>query len=150
MEATAYSIYQEELEYPYSAIKRDRMLSLGNVSAPPVLNLGMRFSSVSGGYSSLIDPPRRFSYGGRSHGGRSYGNRGHRKSTSDSSRILNKYNMGESFQTDDFFLESDGEEADDEFEQITTTAEIGYPNSFLSVPGKVIIINIFLILMKIF
>lgn len=46
--------------------------------------------------------------------------------------------MGESFGQDDYFPESDGEEADDEFDQFTTTADVGYPpGNFLSVPGRV-------------
>lgn len=44
MVATGMSIYPDE----YDAIlyRRQRMLSLGNVSAPPMLNRGYRFSSV--------------------------------------------------------------------------------------------------------
>ncbi|XP_055612552.1 serine-rich adhesin for platelets-like, partial [Uranotaenia lowii] len=128
IEATAFSLLQEELHVNYPGLKRDRLLSLGNVSAPPLLNRNSRFSSISGGYSSLLNPPRRYSYAS---------SRGHRNSVSVSSRILSAYNMGESFGQDDYFLESDGEEADDEFDQFTTTADVGYPpGNFLSVPGR--------------
>ncbi|XP_065078276.1 uncharacterized protein LOC135701411 [Ochlerotatus camptorhynchus] len=128
IEATAFSLLQEELYINYPGLKRDRLLSLGNVSAPPMLNRNSRFSSVAGGYSSLLNPPRRYSYAS---------SRGHRNSVSVSSRILSAYNMGESFGQDDYFPESDGEEADDEFDQFTTTADVGYPpGNFLSVPGR--------------
>lgn len=129
IEATAFSLLQEELHINYPGLKRDRLLSLGNVSAPPMLNRNSRFSSVGGGYSSLLNPPRRYSYAS---------SRGHRNSVSVSSRILSAYNMGESFGQDDYFPESDGEEADDEFDQFTTTADVGYPpGNFLVVPGRV-------------
>ncbi|XP_062705704.1 serine-rich adhesin for platelets isoform X2 [Aedes albopictus] len=128
IEATAFSLLQEELHINYPGLKRDRLLSLGNVSAPPMLNRNSRFSSVGGGYSSLLNPPRRYSYAS---------SRGHRNSVSVSSRILSAYNMGESFGQDDYFPESDGEEADDEFDQFTTTADVGYPpGNFLAVPGR--------------
>ncbi|XP_062552410.1 uncharacterized protein LOC134217625 [Armigeres subalbatus] len=128
IEATAFSLLQEELHINYPGLKRDRLLSLGNVSAPPMLNRNSRFSSVGGGYSSLLNPPRRYSYAS---------SRGHRNSVSVSSRILSAYNMGESFGQDDYFPESDGEEADDEFDQFTTTADVGYPpGNFLVVPGR--------------
>ncbi|XP_055916397.1 serine-rich adhesin for platelets isoform X2 [Eupeodes corollae] len=106
MEATGMSIYPDE----YDAIlyRRQRMLSLGNVSAPPVLHRGYRFSSVGGGgYSSLLEPPRRYSY---SYGG------GRRKSGSESSRVLTNYPMGSSFGTDDYFMETDDELENPEFE----------------------------------
>ena len=46
--------------------------------------------------------------------------------------------MGGSFGQDDYLPESEDEEAEeDEFEAMTTTAESGYPNNFLSVPNKV-------------
>lgn len=46
--------------------------------------------------------------------------------------------MGGSFGIDEYFLETDGDEADDEFDQLTTTtAEYGKPCSYLSVPPKV-------------
>ncbi|XP_055644885.1 uncharacterized protein LOC129780539 isoform X2 [Toxorhynchites rutilus septentrionalis] len=128
IEATAFSLLQEELHINYPGLKRERLMSLGNVSAPPMLNRNHRFSSVSGGYSSLLNPPRRYSYAS---------SRGHRNSVSVSSRVLSAYNMGESFGQEDYFLESDGEEADDEFDQYTTTADVGYPTgNFLVVPGK--------------
>ncbi|XP_035773398.1 uncharacterized protein LOC118456603 isoform X2 [Anopheles albimanus] len=127
IEATAFSLLQEELNINYPGLQRDRLLSLGNVSAPPMLSRGRRMSSISGGYSSLLNPSRRFSYSST---------RGHRNSVSVSSRVLSAYNMGGSFGQDDYVLESDGEEADDEFDQFTTTAEIGFPTNYLSVPSK--------------
>ncbi|KFB42836.1 hypothetical protein ZHAS_00010648 [Anopheles sinensis] len=127
IEATAFSLLQEELNINYPGLQRDRLLSLGNVSAPPMLSRGRRMSSISGGYSSLLNPSRRFSYSST---------RGHRNSVSVSSRVLSAYNMGGSFGQDDYVMESDGEEADDEFDQFTTTAEIGYPSNYLSVPNK--------------
>nr|XP_040235170.2 uncharacterized protein LOC120957177 [Anopheles coluzzii]XP_049464854.1 uncharacterized protein LOC120957177 [Anopheles coluzzii] len=127
IEATAFSLLQEELNINYPGLQRDRLLSLGNISAPPMLSRGRRMSSISGGYSSLLNPSRRFSYSST---------RGHRNSVSVSSRVLSAYNMGGSFGQDDYVLESDGEEADDEFDQFTTTAEIGYPSNYLSVPNK--------------
>lgn len=46
------------------------------------------------------------------------------------------YHLNDNYsnQNENFFNETDGEEADDEFEQFTTTAEIAYQQSFLSVP----------------
>ncbi|XP_058452702.1 serine-rich adhesin for platelets isoform X2 [Malaya genurostris] len=130
IEATAFSLLQEELSMNYPGMKRDRLHSLGNVSAPPSLNRSYRFASVGGGYSSLLNPPRRYSYAS---------SRAHRNSVSVSSRVLSAYNMGDSFGQDDYFLESDGEEADDEFDQYTTTADVGYPTgNYLMVPGRAI------------
>jgi hypothetical protein len=129
-EATAFSLCKDDLDFPIEdhEIIRERMLSLGNVSAPPVLHRNFRFSSITG-YSSLIEPHRRFSYNEKFR----------RQSTSESqsSRILSAYRMGDSFGTDDYFIESDGEEADDEFEQFTTTADIAQQSNLLVVPGKV-------------
>ncbi|XP_053692484.1 serine-rich adhesin for platelets [Sabethes cyaneus] len=128
IEATAFSLLQEELHVNYPGLKRDRLMSLGNVSAPPMLNRNSRFSSIGGGYSSLLNPQRRYSYAS---------SRSHRNSVSVSSRILSAYNMGDSFGQDDYFLESDGEEADDEFDQYTTTVDVGYPpGNYLMVPGR--------------
>uniref|UniRef100_A0A1I8PGC6 Uncharacterized protein n=1 Tax=Stomoxys calcitrans TaxID=35570 RepID=A0A1I8PGC6_STOCA len=118
MVATGMSIYPDE----YDAIlyRRQRMLSLGNVSAPPMLNRGFRFSSVGGGYSSLLEPPRRFSFssasGAMSMGGGSYvGSR--RRSGSETSRIFSNYPMGSSFGTDDYFVETDDEFDNGDFQQ---------------------------------
>lgn len=72
-----------------------------------------------------MEPPRRFSYSGS-----------RRKSASESSRILSACPGGESFEIDEYLCTSDVEEVDDEFDQGTTTAELGY-HSFLNVPGKV-------------
>lgn len=103
------------------------------------------FMDISGGgYSSLLGPPtRRFSC---SESGR--------RSTSVSSRVLSAYPMGGSFGIDDYFQETDGDEGDDEFDQITaTSADAERPQIFLSVPHKVSIsqmisvlwINMFLV-----
>jgi hypothetical protein len=105
-------------------------VSLGNVSCPPYLvNPNLRFSSV-GGYSSLLEAPRRYS---------DTLGRNRRTSNSDSSRILSAYHLNDNYsnQNENFFNESEGdEEADDEFDQrfTTTTAEIAYPHGLLSVP----------------
>lgn len=72
-----------------------------------------------------MEPHRRFSYSGI-----------RRKSASESSRILSACQVGESFEIDEYLCTSDVEEVDDEFDQGTTTAEIGY-HGFLNVPGKV-------------
>lgn len=47
--------------------------------------------------------------------------------------------MGGSFGIDDYFIESDGDEADDEFDQITNSADVEeHPNQYhLSVQPKV-------------
>lgn len=59
-------------------------------------------------------PQRRFSYSGG----------GGRRSNSESSRVLSAYPMGGSFGIDDYFLETDGDEADDEFDQLTTSVDV--------------------------
>lgn len=109
MVATGMSIYPDE----YDAIiyRRQRLMSLGNVSAPPMLNCSFRFSSVGGGgYSSLLEPPRRFSFTSASRvpsiGGFSY-QESRCRSGSDASRIFSNYPMGSSFGTDDYFMETD-------------------------------------------
>lgn len=128
-EKTAFSLYQDELDLsPVDLdLQRDRIVSLGNVSCPPyLLNPNLRFSSV-GGYSSLLEPPRRFSDLQRQR----------RESNSDTSRILSAYHLNDNYsnQNENFFNESEGEEADDEFDQrFTTTAEIAYPHGLLAVP----------------
>lgn len=126
MVATGMSIYPDE----YDAIlyRRQRMLSLGNVSAPPMLNRGFRFSSVGGGYSSLLEPPRRFSFssasGALSIGGATYaGSR--RRSGSDTSRIFSNYPMGSSFGTDDYFVETDDEFDNGDFQQRVMASTLG-------------------------
>ncbi len=45
MEATGMSIYPDE--YDHIGFRRERLMSIGNVSAPSVLNRGYRFSSLS-------------------------------------------------------------------------------------------------------
>lgn len=77
-----------------------------------VLNVSLNFSIFSGGYNSLLTPMhRRFSYAGS-----------YRKSNSvESSRVFCAYPIDESF---DYFMGSDGEEADDEFDQITSSNDV--------------------------
>lgn len=125
MVATGMSIYPDE--YDTILYRRQRMLSLGNVSAPPMLNRGFRFSSVGGGYSSLLEPPRRFSFsaasGALSVGGGSFaGSR--RRSGSDASRIFGNYPMGSSFGTDDYFVETDDELENGDYQQRETTIHL--------------------------
>lgn len=140
-EKTAYSLYQDELDHPqlpldYDLINRDRIASLGNVSfssCPPYLiNPNLRFSSI-GGYSTLLEPPpsSRRQVDVKK-------NRRQSSLESSSSRMLSAYHLNDNYsnQNENFFNESDGEEAGDEFDQrFTTTAEIAsYPHGLLSVP----------------
>ncbi|XP_034667310.1 serine-rich adhesin for platelets [Drosophila subobscura] len=118
--ATGMSIYPDE--YDAMVYRRQRMLSLGNVSAPPLLNRGYRCGSVGGvgagvpvGYSYLLEPPRRFSYSAMSAGGGPPGPIGRRKSGSESSRIFSNYPMGGSFGTDDYFVETEDELEHEEY-----------------------------------
>ncbi|XP_020810686.1 uncharacterized protein LOC110185999 [Drosophila serrata] len=148
--ATGMSIYPDE--YDALVYRRQRMLSLGNVSAPPLLNRGYRCGSVGGvgpsvpvGYSYLLEPPRRFSYSAMSGGGGpGSGHIGRRKSGSESSRIFSNYPMGGSFGTDDYFVETDDEldaeeymppgaqdEADQKHQRTDSTRS---KQGFLSVP----------------
>ncbi|XP_017154351.1 uncharacterized protein LOC108163519 isoform X2 [Drosophila miranda] len=120
--ATGMSIYPDE--YDAMVYRRQRMLSLGNVSAPPLLNRGYRCGSVGGvgagvpmGYSYLLEPPRRFSYSAMSAGGGPPGPIGRRKSGSESSRIFSNYPMGGSFGTDDYFVETEDELEHEEYMQ---------------------------------
>lgn len=46
MEATGMSIYPDDYPDHILGYRRSRMMSLGNVSAPPVLNRAYRFSSL--------------------------------------------------------------------------------------------------------
>lgn len=46
LEATGLSIYPDDYVEPYPYRTRSRMMSLGNVSAPPTLNPIGRFSSI--------------------------------------------------------------------------------------------------------
>lgn len=163
MEATGMSIYPDE--YDHMGYGRQRMMSVGNISAPPVFNRGYRFSSIGefvdggsgdgaagsgwpqcahntrsdlctgGGYSSLLSPTRRRRF--------SYSESG-RNSVSASSRVLSAYPMGGSFGIDDYFAESDdGDEADDEFDQMTAGTSRQHdlsdrtPTLLLSVPQTV-------------
>lgn len=50
--ATGMSIYPDE--YETIVYRRQRMMSLGNVSAPPMLNRGFRFSSVGRYHGSFL------------------------------------------------------------------------------------------------
>lgn len=129
-EKTAYALYQDELDLPMPLdfdLNRDRITSLGNVSfssCPPYLiNANLRFSSI-GGYSTLLEPPRRSSDMPK--------NRRQSSLESSSSRMLSAYHLNDHYsnQNENFFNESDGEEAGDEFDQrFTTTAEIAsYPH----------------------
>lgn len=130
-EKTAFSLYQDDCDVPSLEqldFQRDRIISLGNVSCPPhILNPHLRFSAA-GGYSSLLDPSRRYSDSGRNR----------RESNSDSSRILSAYHLNDNYsnQNENFFNESEGDEGeDDDFDQrFTTTAEITYPHGLLPVP----------------
>lgn len=83
-------------------------------------------SSGSGGYSSLIGPHRRFSYAGCG------------RKSSESPRVLSAYPMGGSFGIDDYFVETDGDEADDEFDQMTASGDAERAQMHLAVaPPKV-------------
>ncbi|EDW39625.1 GL15430 [Drosophila persimilis] len=148
--ATGMSIYPDE--YDAMVYRRQRMLSLGNVSAPPLLNRGYRCGSVGGvgagvpmGYSYLLEPPRRFSYSAMSAGGGPPGPIGRRKSGSESSRIFSNYPMGGSFGTDDYFVETEDELEHEEYMQRDARDEPEHPHhqrtdstrskqGFLSVP----------------
>lgn len=77
-----------------------------------------------------MGPSRRYSY--------SFGR--HKSNSAESSRIFSAYPMGGSFGIDDYFIESDdGEEADDEFDQVTNSADVeGKTNNYqLCVPTRV-------------
>lgn len=158
MDATGMSIYPDD--YDHIGYRRGRLMSVGNISAPPVFNRGYRFSSIGqnytyiatlksipthlfrfyfvivsagGGYSSLLRPSaaRRYSC---SESGRKLDG-----SSPASARVLGAYPMGGSFGIDDYFLETDGDEADDEYDQATINSlEVDRQNSCLSVPQKVI------------
>ncbi|XP_070067919.1 uncharacterized protein [Drosophila takahashii] len=129
--ATGMSIYPDE--YDAMVYRRQRMLSLGNVSAPPLLNRGYRCGSMGGvgvgvpvGYSYLLEPPRRFSYSSMSGGGGGPPGSGHvgrRKSGSESSRIFSNYPMGGSFGTDDYFVETEDELEAEEYLQPGAAAD---------------------------
>lgn len=83
----------------------------------------------------LTPTQRRFSYAGS-----------YRKSNSvESSRVFSAYPIDESF---DYYMESDGDEADDEFDQITSSNDVEErgPRSHLSAPQRVIFSLDFIIL----
>ncbi|XP_017061116.2 flocculation protein FLO11 [Drosophila ficusphila] len=144
--ATGMSLYPDE--YDAMVYRRQRMLSLGNVSAPPLLNRGYRCGSMGGvgvgvpvGYSYLLEPPRRFSYSSMS-GGPGSSHVGRRKSGSESSRIFSNYPMGGSFGTDDYFVETEDELEAEEYLQPGAAEEPSHQRTdstrskpgFLSVP----------------
>ena len=69
----------------------------------------------------MLEPPRRFSYSASSAGDGSYaGSR--RVSCTDSCRILSNYHMGSSFGTDDYFVESEDEQENENYEGVTPRA----------------------------
>lgn len=118
-------------------VKRPRLFSLGNISAPPI-DRGYRFSSVGGGgYNTLLRPPKR-RYSAASFLSERYHGSAHvrQRSTSiESPRFSSASKRIDDNQYRQSISESDGEEADDEFEQITVTADINHqPQSFLCVP----------------
>lgn len=78
----------------------------------------------------LTPTQRRFSYAGS-----------YRKSNSvESSRVFSAYPIDESF---DYYMESDGDEADDEFDQITSSNDVEDRGQrpYLTAPKRVIITN---------
>lgn len=83
---------------------------------------------ILGGYNSLVGPTNR----------RLSCSTNRRKSNSvESSRIFSAYPMGGSFGIDDYFIESDGDEADDEYDQLAN-AKLANSNQYqLSVPPEV-------------
>lgn len=116
LEATGMMLYPEELPEHYFGYRRRRMMSVGNISAPPILGSGHRFHSISkpsvrrgkdaanqtasfrfpGGYGNFLAPSsRRLSYSNA------------RVSLGSKTRRI-----------DDYFIESDGDEADDEFDRL--------------------------------
>lgn len=131
---------------------RPRMLSLGNISAPPMLNRSTKLSPGSGGYCSFSKSPRRYSTASYASATHLLGELRKTKQPLMSSSKNNSYRCGKlnglngssgSFKATDLrpFThqecagESEGEEADDELDNIIVTAEVNYhPNVLLSVP----------------
>lgn len=54
MEATGMSIYPDEYTDQMLGYRRSRMMSLGNVSAPPILNRAYRFPSLGNCFRNEI------------------------------------------------------------------------------------------------
>lgn len=116
LEATGMMLYPEEMPEHYFGYRRRRMMSIGNISAPPILSSGHRFHSISN------PTVRRRKYAAnptvslRLPGG--YGN-----FLAPSSRKLSysnaRFSMGsKTRRIDDYFIESDGDEADDEYDRL--------------------------------
>lgn len=154
-EATQRAIYEAELDLDLDTCenrsrKRPRMLSLGNLNVPPGRSdPSLRFSSVGGGfgYNGLLKPPfRRFSaasFISERHRRGSVGPLRKRSTSMESPRVssasfrMQATNSGDNkvYRRHKSGSDSDGDEADDEFEQITVTADINHQSStFLSVP----------------
>lgn len=157
-EATQRAIYEAELDLDLDSSdprsrKRPRMLSLGNLNVPStgISDPSLRFSSVGGGfgYNGLLKPSfRRFSaasFVNERYRRASVGPIRKRSSSMESPRVSSaSYRMQATNSGDTKVYrrrhnksgsDSDGDEADDEFEQITVTADINHqPSSFLSVP----------------
>uniref|UniRef100_A0A336M2J8 CSON010638 protein n=1 Tax=Culicoides sonorensis TaxID=179676 RepID=A0A336M2J8_CULSO len=162
-EATQRAIYEAELDLDLDTCenrsrKRPR-LSLGTLESAPVSRGSdpiLRFSSIGGGYgySGLVKPPfRRYSAASfineRYRRGSVVGPMRQRSTSMESPRVSSaSYRVqvsNNSGDTKNYYRrsnnnkkngsDSDGDEADDEFEQITVTADINHqPSSFLSVP----------------
>lgn len=82
----------------------------------------------------LTPTQRRFSYAGT-----------YRKSNSvESSRVFCAYPINESF---DYYMESDGDEADDEFDQITSSNDVDdrVQRPYLSAPQRVMLQTILIL-----
>lgn len=54
LEATGLAIYPDDYIEPYPYRSRTRMMSLGNVSAPPTMNQYGRFSSIGKSMAKII------------------------------------------------------------------------------------------------
>lgn len=155
-EATQRAIYEAELDLDLDTCenrsrKRPRLLSLGNLNVPPGRSEpSLRFSSVGGGfgYNGLLKPPfRRFSaasFVSERYRRGSVGPLRKRSTSMDAPRVSSaSCRMQTTSSSGDKQIyrrhksgsDSDGDEADDEFEQITVTADINHqPSTFLSVP----------------
>lgn len=145
-EKTQRVLAEEELKLQIDdpTYRRPRNSSLGNISAPPLYR-SSRLASLAGTSSgpsttSLLKPQRRYSTAFLPSPRSEQRLLDRRRSTMvGSPRNISAYRRGiDSFKREnDFITESDGEEADDEFEQITVHADINHQNasqSFLCVP----------------
>lgn len=154
-EATQRAIYEAELDLDLDTCenrsrKRPRLLSLGSLNVPPERpEPSLRFSSVGGGYgyNGLLKPPfRRFSaasFVSERYRRGSVGPLRKRSTSMESPRVSSASSRMQTTNSGDKQIyrrhksgsDSDGDEADDEFEQITVTADINHqPSTFLSVP----------------